>query len=180
MLHSVWSQFAIYIAPVYGSPFGKYKDQPGDKISENDNTAYPYLRAVNYWLIKSEPHKYSWDQFVKDKKTTWDGVRNYTARINLRAMQIGDWCFFYHSNEGMEIVGIAEVSKEAYQDPSTEDDRWVAVDVKPVQKLNRPVTLAEMKADKRLEGFELIRISRLSVAKVTKKEFDTILSLSEK
>ncbi len=139
----------------------------------------PIFAAMNYWLIKSEPHKYSWAQFEKDKKTFWDGVRNYAARLNLRAMKKGDWCFFYHSNEGLEIVGIAEVIKEHYPDPTATEGDWSVVDVKPVQKLKRPVTLAEMKADKRLANLELIRISRLSVSKVSKKEFDIILSLSE-
>lgn len=134
---------------------------------------------MNFWLIKSEPHKYPWEQFVKDKQTFWDGVRNYAARNNLRDMKVGDYCMFYHSNEGKEIVGIAEVIRESYQDPTTEDNNWVVVDVKPVNKLKRPVTLAEMKADPRLQTMELIRISRLSVSKLTKDEFDIILSLSE-
>lgn len=134
---------------------------------------------MNYWLIKSEPEKYPWDRFVKDGETFWDGVRNYAARLNLRAMKKGDLCMFYHSNEGKEIVGYAQVTKESYQDPTTDDTNWVAVDVKPVQKLKRPVTLTEMKADKRLQKMELIRISRLSVCKLTKDEFDIILSLSE-
>ncbi len=134
---------------------------------------------MNYWLIKSEPDVYPFDQLIKDKKTGWEGVRNYGARNNLRSMQKGDHCLFYHSNEGKEIVGIAEVVKESYQDPSTDNPNWVAVDVKPVQKLKRPVTLAEIKADKRLEQIELVRLSRLSVAKLTKLEYDIILSLSE-
>ncbi len=90
---------------------------------------------MNYWLVKSEPFKYSWDQLVKDKKTTWDGVRNYAARINLRAMKKGDEVLFYHSNEGMEIVGIAKVEREAFQDPTTEDERWVAIELKSFKKL---------------------------------------------
>ncbi|MBK8146339.1 MAG: EVE domain-containing protein [Bacteroidia bacterium] len=134
---------------------------------------------MNHWLIKSEPHKYPWEQFVKDKKTHWDGVRNYAARNNLRDMKVGDLLMFYHSNEGKEVVGIAEVIGESYQDPTTDDSNWVVVDVKPVKKLKRPVTLSEMKADKRLDKMELIRISRLSVSKLTKDEFDIILSLSE-
>ncbi|NCU04664.1 MAG: EVE domain-containing protein, partial [Chitinophagaceae bacterium] len=102
-----------------------------------------------HWLIKSEPFKYSWDQFVKDKQTFWDGVRNYAARNNLRDMKKGDEVFFYHSNEGLEIVGIAKVVKESYQDPTTDEDAWVVVDFKPVRKLKKPVTLAQMKTDKR-------------------------------
>ena len=132
-----------------------------------------------HWLIKSEPSTYSWDQFVKDKQTFWDGVRNYAARIHLRAMKKGEEVFFYHSNEGMEIVGIAKVSKEAYQDPSTDDTNWVAVDFKPVKKLNNPVSLAQMKTDKRLANMALIRIGRLSVSPVTDAEWDIIMQMSE-
>lgn len=134
---------------------------------------------IQYWLIKSEPHKYSWEQFEKDQLTFWDGVRNYLARNNLREMKVGDLCMYYHSNEGKEVVGIAEVVRESYQDPTTEDQNWVVVDVKPVQKLKMPVSLANMKADPRLQGIELIRMSRLSVSKLKKDEFDIILSLSE-
>jgi predicted RNA-binding protein with PUA-like domain len=134
-----------------------------------------------YWLIKSEPFKYSWDQFVKDKKTFWDGVRNYAARNNLRAMKKGDLAFFYHSNEGVEIVGIAQVVKEAYQDPTTQETAWVAVDFKPVKKLKKPVSLAMIKAEKKLANMALIRQGRLSVQPVTADEWSYILEvLSEK
>ena len=132
---------------------------------------------MNYWLIKSEPSAYSWEQFVQDKQTSWDGVRNYAARNNLRAMKKGDEAFFYHSNEGLEIVGIAKVVKEAYQDPTTDDPNWVVVNFKPVKKLKKPVTLATIKAEKRLEKIELIRLSRLSVSAVTPQEWDIILEL---
>jgi predicted RNA-binding protein with PUA-like domain len=135
--------------------------------------------ANNYWLVKSEPFKYSWEKFNKDKKTFWDGVRNYQARNNLRAMQKGDQVFFYHSNEGLEIVGIAEVIKEAYQDPTIDDERWVAVDLKPVSTLKAPVSLAQMKAEKRLQDLGLIRQGRLSVSPVTQKEWKVILELAE-
>jgi len=131
-----------------------------------------------YWLIKSEPSKYSWDQFVKDKKTFWNGVRNYAARNNLRAMKRGDQLFYYHSNEGTEIVGIAEVVKEAYQDPTTEDTNWVVVDVKPVKALKQPVSLAQIKNDKRLAGMALVKLSRLSVQPVTEEEWKTVLELA--
>lgn len=127
-----------------------------------------------YWLVKSEPFKYSWDQFVKDGQTFWDGVRNYQARNNLRAMKKGDLVFWYHSNEGLEIVGIAKVVKEAYQDPTTEDTNWVVVDLKPVKKLPKPVTLAQMKADVRLEQLGLIRQGRLSVSPVSVEEWGVI------
>ena len=131
-----------------------------------------------YWLIKSEPFKYSWDQFVKDKQTFWDGVRNYAARNNLRAMKKGDLAFFYHSNEGVEIVGIAKIVKENYQDPTTDETAWVVVDVKPVKKLKRPVPLSIIKADARLKEMELIKYGRLSVQSVKPEEWDIVLELA--
>lgn len=133
---------------------------------------------MNYWLAKSEPFKYSWEQFVKDGKTVWDGVRNYAARINLREMKKGDKVFFYHSNEGLCIVGIAEVLKEAYPDPTIDDDRWVAVDLKPVKTLKQPVTLADMKQVPELENMDLIRLGRLSVGRVTDKEYKIIMKMA--
>jgi predicted RNA-binding protein with PUA-like domain len=133
---------------------------------------------MQYWLIKSEPFKYSWDQFVKDGQTFWDGVRNFRARNNLRAMKKGDEVFFYHSNEGLEIVGIAKVAKEAYQDPTTADPNWVVVDFKPVKKLKNPVSLATIKADERLASMELVKLGRLSVAAVTEDEWKIVLKLS--
>ena len=133
---------------------------------------------MNYWLVKSEPSVYSWEQLVKDKKTTWDGVRNYAARIHLRAMKKGDEVLFYHSNEGMEIVAIAKVDKEAYQDPTTEDTNWVAVDLKPYKKLKKPVSLAQIKDDKRLKEMALVRIGRLSVQPVDEKEWKIIMELA--
>jgi predicted RNA-binding protein with PUA-like domain len=134
---------------------------------------------MNYWLVKSEPFKYSWDDFVREGKSVWDGVRNYQARNNLKAMKKGDWVFFYHSNEGVEVVGLAEISKEFYQDPTTEDDRWVVVELKPIKKLAKAVTLKSMKSDERLSNLALIKQSRLSVTPVLKAEFDIILSLAE-
>jgi len=131
-----------------------------------------------YWLIKSEPFKYSWDQFEKDKETFWDGVRNYAARLNLRGMKKGDLAFFYHSNEGTEIVGIAKIVKEAYQDPSTDDDRWVAVDVAPVKKLKKPVTLAQIKATPGLADMALVRLGRLSVQPVTEQEWKMVMKMA--
>ena len=131
-----------------------------------------------YWLVKSEPSTYSWDQLVKDKQTTWDGVRNYAARINLRAMKKGDEVLFYHSNEGTDIVGIAKVAKEAYQDPTTTDDAWVAVDLKPFKKLKKPVSLEQIKKDKRLSNMALVRIGRLSVSPVTEKEYEAVMDLA--
>jgi predicted RNA-binding protein with PUA-like domain len=132
---------------------------------------------MNYWLVKSEPFKYSWDQFVKDKKTFWDGVRNYAARNNMKAMKKGDQVFWYHSNEGLAIVGIAEVVKEAYQDPTTEDPNWVVVDLKPVKALPKPVTLAELKADGSFGDMDLVRLGRLSVGTVKEDEYRKILEM---
>ena len=133
---------------------------------------------MNYWLVKSEPSVYGWQQFLKDKKTSWDGIRNYASRNNLRDMRKGDGIFFYHSNEGMEIVGIATVIKESYQDPTTEDKNWLAVDLKPVKKLKKPVTLSQIKNDPELSQMELVRISRLSVQKVNLKEWNRIVKFS--
>lgn len=132
---------------------------------------------MNYWLVKSEPFKYSWEQFVKDKKTHWDGVRNYAARNNLRAMAKGDQVFFYHSNEGLAIVGIAEVVKTAYQDPTTDDPNWVVVDLKPVQAMPNPVTLEAIKADPSLKDMDLVRLSRLSVGTVKPAEYKKIMKM---
>ena len=132
---------------------------------------------MNYWLVKSEPFKYSWDQFVKDKKTFWDGVRNYAARNNMKEMKKGDQVFWYHSNEGLAIVGIAEVVKEHYQDPTTDDPNWVVVDLKPVKALPNPVTLAQLKADGRFNDMDLLRLGRLSVGRVRETEYNDILEL---
>ena len=131
-----------------------------------------------YWLVKSEPSKYSWDQFVQDKQTFWEGVRNYAARNNLKAMKKGDPVLFYHSNEGVEIVGIAKVAKEYYQDPTTIEEAWVVVDLKPYKKLKKPVTLVQVKADKRLESMALVRLGRLSVQAVTDEEWKVVMELA--
>ncbi|MBS4042517.1 MAG: EVE domain-containing protein [Chitinophagaceae bacterium] len=133
---------------------------------------------MNYWLIKSEPFKYSWDQFVKEGQTFWDGVRNYAARNNLRAMKKGDLLLWYHSNEGLEIVGIAKVVKEAYQDPTTDNEAWVVVDVKPHKKLKKPVSLATIKEDKRLQQMDLVRLGRLSVQTVKEDEWKIIMEMA--
>ncbi|MEY4291888.1 MAG: hypothetical protein RIQ61_265 [Bacteroidota bacterium] len=134
---------------------------------------------MNYWLVKSEPFKYSWEQFCKDKKTFWDGVRNYQARNNLRAMAKGDEVLFYHSNEGLAIVGIATVAKTAYQDPTTDDANWVAVDLKPLKALKNTVSLATMKQTPGLENLALIKQGRLSVCPVTPMEYKIILDLAK-
>jgi predicted RNA-binding protein with PUA-like domain len=134
----------------------------------------------NYWLVKSEPVKYSWEQFVKDGETVWDGVRNYQARNNLKAMKKGDEVLYYHSNEGLAIVGVAKVSKEAYQDPTTDDERWVVVNLKPGKALKTPVTLDDIKKDKKLQNMMLVRQGRLSVSPVTEDEFHTIVDRGSK
>jgi predicted RNA-binding protein with PUA-like domain len=131
-----------------------------------------------YWLIKSEPFKYSWNKFVEDGSTFWDGVRNYGARNNLRSMKKGDLAFFYHSNEGLEIVGIAKVIKESYQDPTTEETAWLVVDFMPHKKLKNPVTLAQVKAEPSLAQMALIRLGRLSVQPVLESEWDTIMEMA--
>lgn len=133
---------------------------------------------MSYWLVKSEPNTYSWEDLVIEKQTCWSGVRNYAARIHLRNMKMGDKVFFYHSNEGTDIVGIAKVIKEAYPDPTTDDDRWVAVDLKPVKKLNNPVSLEKIKKDKRLAAMALVRIGRLSVQPVTDTEWRVVMELA--
>ena len=134
--------------------------------------------ARSYWLVKSEPFKYSWETFVEDGSTYWDGVRNYTARNNLRAMKKGDAVLYYHSNEGKEVVGIAKVTKEAYQDPTTDGD-WSVVDLAPVKPMKEAVTLADIKADRSLAEVALVKQSRLSVMPIEKKHFDRILKLGK-
>lgn len=134
---------------------------------------------MNYWLVKSEPFKYSWEQFEKDGVTFWDGVRNYAARNNLKAMQKGDLVFWYHSNEGLEIVGIAKVVKEFYQDPTTTEETWVVVDLKPYKKLKVAVSLAQVKAIKSLANMALVRLGRLSVQPVTEDEWNIVIDMSE-
>jgi predicted RNA-binding protein with PUA-like domain len=131
-----------------------------------------------YWLLKSEPFKYPWEQLLKDRKTFWDGVRNYAARNNLREMKKGDLAFFYHSNEGLSIVGICKIVREAYQDPTSDEDAWVAVDVAPVKTLRQPVTLAQIKAEPALAQMALLRLSRLSVQPVTEAEWLAVLEMA--
>jgi predicted RNA-binding protein with PUA-like domain len=132
---------------------------------------------ARHWLIKSEPAAYSWDDLVRDGETLWDGIRNHRAANNLRAMKKGDRTFFYHSVTGKEIVGIAEISEAGLPDPK--DPAWAAVKVRPVNALERPVTLAEIKADKALADIELVRLSRLSVAEIRPAEWDRICSLAK-
>jgi predicted RNA-binding protein with PUA-like domain len=134
---------------------------------------------AGFWLAKSEPFKYSFDALQRDKRTTWDGVRNFEARNNLRAMKKGELVLFYHSNEGKEVVGIAKVAREAYPDPTAPGEDWSVVDLAPVKKLRSPVGLAAIKADKQLANMALLRRSRLSVVPVSQAEFDRILELGE-
>ncbi len=134
---------------------------------------------MQYWLVKSEPVKYSWSRFVEDGKAVWDGVRNYQARNNLREMKLNDKVLFYHSNEGMSVVGVAEVIKEHYQDPTTEDVRWVVVELKPLHAIN-DVSLETIKKDDLLQNIGLIKQSRLSVMPLKVEEFDRILALGSK
>jgi predicted RNA-binding protein with PUA-like domain len=131
---------------------------------------------MNYWLVKSEPSVYSWEKFLKDKKTVWDGVRNYAARLHLRGMKKGDLVFFYHSNEGLCIVGIAKVIKEGYPDPKEPD--WTVVDLAPVETLKKPVTLEQIKAEKKLATIPLIRIGRLSVMPIKEEEYKLIMKMA--
>jgi len=131
-----------------------------------------------YWLVKSEPSVYSWDKLQADKQTVWDGVRNYAARNNLKAMKKGDKMFFYHSNEGVQIVGIATVAKEFYQDLSTTDEAWVVVEIKPFKKLKKPVALDQIKKDPRLANMDLVRLGRLSVQTVKEEEWKIVMEMA--
>lgn len=133
---------------------------------------------MNYWLVKSEPDTYSWEDFVKLGRDHWDGVRNYAARKHMMAMKEGDLVLFYHSGGEKRIVGVAKVVKEYYPDPTTDDDRWVVVDLVPEKKLDNPVSLQDIKADDRLSDMPLVRIPRLSVQPVEKEEFEIIMKKS--
>lgn len=132
---------------------------------------------MNHWLVKSEPFKYSWEKFNQDGRTFWDGVRNYQARNNLKAMKEGDLVLFYHSNEGKNVVGIAKVVKEFYQDPTTDDANWVVVDLAPVEALKNPVSLEQIKGEESLKDISLVRQGRLSVMPLRAEEFDKILEM---
>lgn len=133
---------------------------------------------MNYWMVKQEPDSYSWDDFVKDGKTDWTGVRNYQARNNLRDMKRGDKVLFYHSNIGKEVVGIAKVTKTAFPDPTADDDKWVAVELSSEKPLKKPVGLDQIKANLALKDIKLIRQSQLSVMPLTKDEYEEILSMA--
>ncbi|MPR36480.1 EVE domain-containing protein [Salmonirosea aquatica] len=134
--------------------------------------------TLKYWIVKSEPFKYSWDDFVNEKRSVWEGVRNYQARNNLMAMHLNDLVLFYHSNEGKEIVGLARVVREHYPDPTTDDSRWVVVDLEPVERFPKTVPLARIKADSRLQELSLVRQSRLSVLPLHRAEFDILVGIA--
>ncbi|MGB9701463.1 MAG: EVE domain-containing protein [Candidatus Kapaibacteriota bacterium] len=134
---------------------------------------------MKYWLLKSDPETYSWENLIEDKKTDWTGVRNYQARNNLKVMKVGDLALFYHSQKEKAIVGIAQIVKEYYQDPTTDDTHWVAVDIAPVETLKKPVTLAQIKENPKLKNIGLLKQSRLSVIPVTNEEYNEIIKLSK-
>ena len=149
------------------------------KTSKNSRTPVKGKRktAAAYWLVKQEPETYSWSDFVSDDKTDWTGVRNYQARNNLREMKTGERVLFYHSGKDKAVVGLAEVVKSAYPDPTADDEQWVAVDLKPIKALKNPVPLAAIRYDKRLSGLPLIRQSQLSVMPLTRDEFDVLVTM---
>ena len=134
---------------------------------------------MNYWLMKTEPNAFSWEQLIKEGQTIWDGVRNYQARNNLKLMKAGDYAFIYHSVSEKEIVGIAKISKEYFQDPTTNDPNWVAVEVVPVSTLKRKISLAEIKSKKELANIALLKKSRLSIIPLSEEDYKTLLSMSE-
>jgi predicted RNA-binding protein with PUA-like domain len=136
-------------------------------------------KTKQYWMVKQEPTAYSWEQFMKDGKTAWTGVRNFQARINLRAMKTGDEVLFYHSVVGKEVVGIAKITREAYADPTATEGDWVCVDLAPYKSLRRPVTLIQIKGEPSLKNMWLLKQSRLSVTPLTAEEFKTIVELGK-
>jgi predicted RNA-binding protein with PUA-like domain len=147
------------------------------KKASNRKAAKKTDRMSGLWMVKQEPEKYSWDDFVRDGRTDWTGVRNFQARNNLKQMKVGDRLLFYHSGTGKSVVGIAEVVKAAYADPSADDPQWVAVDIKPIKALKEPVPLAAIRYNTKLENLPLIRQSQLSVMPLKKEEFDTIVAM---
>jgi predicted RNA-binding protein with PUA-like domain len=134
---------------------------------------------MNYWLVKQEPESYSFEDFQKEGKTDWTGVRNYTARNNLKLMKVGDKVFYYHSGGERLVVGLAKVTKTAFPDPTADDDAWVAVELEAGKAVKNPVSLADIKANPKLANMDLVRLSRLSVSAVTKEEFDEIVAMSK-
>jgi predicted RNA-binding protein with PUA-like domain len=153
------------------------KKKPVPKKSSSKKSSTNKSESSGLWLVKQEPETYSWDDFVRDGHTDWTGVRNFQARNNLRQMKTGDRVLFYHSGTGKCVVGIAEVEKAAYPDPTADDPQWVAVDMKPVKPLNEPVPLASIRYHDKLSNLPLIRQSQLSVMPLTKEEFETIVGM---
>jgi predicted RNA-binding protein with PUA-like domain len=139
----------------------------------------PKQEPARHWLVKQEPEDYSWKNLIRDRKTQWTGVRNFQARNNLRQMKVGDVVLFYHSGKEKSVVGIAEVAKTAYPDPTADDPSWIAVDIKPVKALQQPVSLADIRANRKLSNLLLVRQSRLSVMPIGKAEFDEIVRMSQ-
>ena len=137
----------------------------------------PYAMKTQHWLVKQEPESYAWETFVRDRRTSWDGVRNYQARNNLKAMAKGDRVLFYASGEPKAVVGIAKVSKAAYPDPTSDEPAWVSVEIEAVGPIKKPVTLAQIKSEPALSNFILVRHSRLSVMPMTRQEFDQIVRM---
>jgi predicted RNA-binding protein with PUA-like domain len=152
-------------------------EQPERTAHHGDLAPSPRRDGMGYWLVKVEPHVYPWSKFVEDKSTVWDGVRNYTARKYLRAMKLGDRVLYYHSGEGKCVMGVATVTREAFDDPTAPGEGWSAVELAPLRALNKSVSLAEMKQSAALEGFLLFRQPRLSVLVVTPSQFDEILRI---
>src|SRR5436853_7925559 len=153
------------------------KKQATRKATTKKVTAKKVGRPSGFWMVKQEPETYSWDDFVRDGRTDWTGVRNFQARNNLRQMKLGDRVLFYHSGTGKCVVGVAEVAKAAYPDPTADDSQWVAVDLKPLKPLNEPVPLASIRYHPKLSNLPLIRQSQLSVMSLTKEEFDKIVGM---
>ena len=173
---------AVKELPLSVQQYVKWGEKLDLAIKHNVFSRKTYLSMNNkksFWIIKQEPSQYNWKQFEKDRGTYWDGVRNYQARNNLKNMKKGDNLLFYHSVVGKEIVGIAEVTREAYPDPTTDDERWVVVDLKPIKPFKVPVTLEEIKSHKELSEIALIKQTRLSVIPITKKEFQVLLKLGK-
>ena len=147
------------------------------RIARDARVQYFVRMAKQYWLVKQEPESYSWADFVKDGRTAWTGVRNFQARNNLRAMKKGDPVFYYHSVTDKQVMGVAQVEKEAYPDPTAKEGDWVCVDLVPQKPLKAPVTLEQIKGDKMLKNILLVRQSRLSVMPLSKDEFERVMDL---
>ena len=167
-----WSGVLLYTTARFPLPFLSSRRRTGRLFNY-------YIVMSQYWLVKQEPTAYSWDQFVADGKTDWTGVRNFQARNNLRSMKVDDPVLYYHSVNGKAVVGIAKVTKEAFRDPTAAEGDWSAVELKPVKAVQPAVRLDQIKSEARLVNIPLLKYSRLSVMKLTKDEFETILELAK-